>query len=347
MEHKNFSPSRKTKWAHSYTWLIVGLCETRRKNFGEHQTEDGHIVYYSRESDKHMHGVGFLINKTIKNAIVRCCPISCRLISIQLRAAPSTSLWYKYIHQPSAHDDNKVEEFYHLLQANIDRVDNKDILIIQGDWNAKVGTNALITWSTLCGPSCNAISNEQGLCLLDFAIYKNLVLANTLGIHKPLHRWTWHEPNGAHHNQIDYISVQNRFQSGINRTKTRTLPGAEISSDHDLDLLNFKVRLKKTNMPKKIRLKYNLDRLKVPAIVDTFQAVIGWKFAVGTTTSNSWWGCWNINHQFQHSHDESNGRGTRQVPLQSAILNQRRDPWHVRHMKKTEGSQEHNWSRGI
>jgi len=39
----------------------------------------------------------------------------------------------------SAHHDNEVEEFYHLLQANIDRIDKKDILIILGDCNGKVG----------------------------------------------------------------------------------------------------------------------------------------------------------------------------------------------------------------
>jgi len=115
---------------------------------------------------------------------------------------------------------------YHLLQANIDRVDKKDILIIQGDWNAKVGTDSLKNWITLRGPSCYDITMERGLRLMDFSGYNNLVLANPLGIHKPSRRWTWRAPRGAHHNQIDYILVQNRFRSGVNRTKTRTFPDA-------------------------------------------------------------------------------------------------------------------------
>ena len=56
--------------------------------------------------------------------------------------------------------------------------------------------------------------------------------------------------------------VQKRFRSGINRTKKRTFSGTQISLDHDLDLLDVKVRLKNTNKPKTIRLKYNLDRPK-------------------------------------------------------------------------------------
>ena len=116
------------------------------------------------------------------------------------------------------------------------------------DWNAKVGTDALKRWSTPCGPFCSEITSEQGLRLLDFASYNNLVLTNTLSIHNPSRCWTWHAPNGAHHNQIDYILVQNRFWSGINKLKTRTFPGADIGSGHDLVLLRFKVRLKKTSM---------------------------------------------------------------------------------------------------
>jgi len=216
----------------------------------------GIYFYYSGELDKHMNSVGFLVNKTINNAIIGCCPISNRLISIRLRVVPFNITVIQVYAPTSAHDDMEVEEFYHLLQANIDRVDKKDILIIQGDWNwnAKVGTVALKNWSTSCVPSCNDITNERGLRLMEFASYNNLILPNTLGIHKPSQRWTWHAPNGAHHYQIDYILVQNRFRSGINRTKTRTFPGAEIGSD-------------------------NRDRLKDLAIVETFQAVIGGKFA--------------------------------------------------------------------
>lgn len=43
--------------------------------------------------------------------------------------------------------------------------------------------------------------------------------------------------------------------------------------------MNFRVRLKKINKPKKIRLKFNLEQLKDPNICKSFQATIGGKFA--------------------------------------------------------------------
>ena len=39
----------------------------------------------------------------------------------------------------SDYDDNKVEEFYDQLQNIIDQTPKKNILVVQGDWNAKVG----------------------------------------------------------------------------------------------------------------------------------------------------------------------------------------------------------------
>ena len=83
-----------------------------------------------------------------------------------------------------------MEEFYNKLQGIINMVSKKDILIIQGDWNAKVGQNALKDWVDHCGPSCNELTNEKKETVLEFASYNNLVLDNTLGQHKASRCWT-------------------------------------------------------------------------------------------------------------------------------------------------------------
>ena len=66
----------------------MGLCEVRWKNFGKMSTDVGHKVYFSREEDKHEYGVGFLVHKDVVGAVLGCRPVSSRLISIRLRAAP-------------------------------------------------------------------------------------------------------------------------------------------------------------------------------------------------------------------------------------------------------------------
>ena len=51
----------------------------------------------------------------------------------------------------------------------------KDILVVQGDWNAKVCKGAYENWQGICRPFCNDDTNERGLSLLEFATFNNLV----------------------------------------------------------------------------------------------------------------------------------------------------------------------------
>ena len=135
-------------------------------------------------------------------------------------------------------------------------------------------------------PSRNDSTNERGLRLLEFATFNDLVLANTFGHHKTSRRWTWHSQNGQPHSQIYYILVRKRFRSGLNIARTRSFPGADIGSDHDLLMMTFHLRLKRISKPKHTRLKFDLEKLKDPNVLETFQAMIGGRFAPLTIMSN-------------------------------------------------------------
>ena len=68
-----------------YRWNILGLCETRWKNFGETTTEEEHKVFFTGEEDQHEHGVGFFVHKDIVNTVMGCGPVCSKLISNRLR----------------------------------------------------------------------------------------------------------------------------------------------------------------------------------------------------------------------------------------------------------------------
>ena len=97
-----------------------------------------------------------------------CRPVSCRLITIRLRAVSLKSQQYKYA-PTSDYDDNEIEEFCDQLQNTIDQTPKKDILMVQGEWNAKVGKDAYENWQGICGPFCNDDTNKRGLRHLEFA----------------------------------------------------------------------------------------------------------------------------------------------------------------------------------
>ena len=227
--------------------------------------------------------IGFLVHNTTTNCIMGCRPISRRLIAIRLRAKPFNITIIQAYAPTTDYSDEEVEDFYEQLQEVLDKTPKTDILVVQGDWNAKVGEDAYQYWEGTCGKYCNTTSSERGLRLLEFASYNNLILANTLGPHKVSRRVTWHSPNGEHHNQIDYIMVKRRFRSTINIAKTRSFPGADIGSDHELVIMTFKLHLKRVKEQGHTRIKFDLEKLKDPTIAEAFQAMIGGKFAALTT----------------------------------------------------------------
>ena len=104
----------------------------------------------------------------VVDAVLGCRPVSSRLISIRLRAAPFKITIIQIYAPTSGHDDSEVDHFYQQLQETVDQTPKKDILVVQGDWNAKVGKDAQADWGEVCGPYCNVETNERGFRLLDF-----------------------------------------------------------------------------------------------------------------------------------------------------------------------------------
>ena len=262
-----------------YQWDIMGLSEVRWTGFGETMTEEGHRMWFSGEESRHEHGVAFIVRKEVVGCILSCTPVNSRIISIRVSAKPKNLTIIQVYAPTTDHEDQEVEEFYERIEETIKKAPKKDIIVVLGDFNAKVGPDAYKDWDGTVGQYGTGETNDRGLRLLEFACSQRLTIANTLYPHKLSRRTTWHAPNGKTHNQIDYVLTPRRFKSSINRAKTRTYPGADVGSDHDLVLLNFKIRLKKKNQPNQPRIRFDLDKLKDPEIVEVFQAQLGGRFA--------------------------------------------------------------------
>ena len=113
-----------------------------------------------------------------------CCPVSSKLITICLRAVPFNITLVQAYATTSDYDDNEIGAFYNQLQNVFDQPPKKDILVVQRDGNAKMGTDACENWQGICGPFYNDDTNERGLRLLEFAIINILVLRALLVITK-------------------------------------------------------------------------------------------------------------------------------------------------------------------
>ena len=84
--------------------------------------------------------MAFIVRKEVVGSISSCTPTSCRLISIRISVRPHNITVIQVYAPTSDHEDEDVEQFYEQLDCIIAKTPEKYILVVQGDWNAKVGS---------------------------------------------------------------------------------------------------------------------------------------------------------------------------------------------------------------
>ena len=130
-------------------------------------------------------------------------------------------------------EEAEVQCFCEDLQYLLELTPKKDVLFIIGDWNAKVGSQET---PGVTGKFGLGMGNEAEQRLIEFCQENALVIANTLFQQHKRRLYTWTSPDGQHQNQTDYILCSHRWRHSIQSTKTR--PGADYGSDHDLLMPN-------------------------------------------------------------------------------------------------------------
>ena len=118
--------------------------------------------------------------------------ISERAMKIQLKMRNSHTTVIPVYAPIEVDEESESENFYEVLQDQIDKVIKKHFLIVLIDFNARVGPN--ITASQLHGPHNTDEQNKNGTRLVDFCYNNGLEITNTLFPHKRIHQWTWHHP---------------------------------------------------------------------------------------------------------------------------------------------------------
>ena len=129
---------------------------------------------------------------------------------------------------------------YKQLDRIIAKTPKKDVLAVQGNWNAKVGPDAYQLWAGTVGRFGIGETNDRRWRFLQFAKSHRHTLANILHPNKLSSTATWHASSWQVHNRIVFILTPQCFKSSINNANTRSVPGADTGSDHDLLLTDPK-----------------------------------------------------------------------------------------------------------
>ncbi len=221
-----------------YKYDILGISEMRWTGCGE--LNSGEVIW-SGEEKEHQRGVGFLLNKRARDALIGYIPVSSRIIAATFKGTPM-NITVIQVYAPTADKtDEEIEQFYEQLEGTIRLFSRKDVKIIVGDWNAKVGSDRE-GWESVMGRYGFGERNERGKRLLEFAEKHGLMICNTRFQQKECRKWTWRAPDGKHKNMIDLVLVDRRWKTSVKNC--RTYQGADISSDHSLVLCKLRLKLK-------------------------------------------------------------------------------------------------------
>ncbi len=167
------------------------------------------------------------------------------------------------------------EQFYSDLQAVVDAVDEQDVLMVVGDFNARVGSSARggdPVWGGVRGFHGVGKMNEAGGELLTFCALNELAITNTFFEKRNIHKNTWQHPGNKKWHCIDYVIMRQKQKRLC--TDVSVVRSAECWTDHKLLKAKLQFQIQPTSPPKKTRARYAVSRLRDAEIRAQFSKAV-------------------------------------------------------------------------
>ena len=238
--------------------------------------------YYSGKTDgPREFGTGFVVLGEARHAVIGFGPIDERLCTLRIRGK-FFNITLINAHAPTEDKDDDVKDafffnvsllslqysvcevqFYEKLQAVYNQAPERDVKILLGDFNAKVGRE-MIYRPTIGMHSLHETSNENGSNLIDFAVSNNMVISSTYFPHKNIHKATWRSPDGKTVNQIDHVLIDGRHRSNI--LDVRSCRGPNIDSDHYMVRTLYRFRIEVRKPREQSHRRFDVDKLRDPVV---------------------------------------------------------------------------------
>ena len=105
-------------------------------------------------------------------------------------------------------NENAIQEFYKDLDATKKKCKSGEMLLVMGDWNAKIGCSVE---QPIVGVYGLGSRNERGDLLVGWCRENRIAVTNTWFKNYQRRLYTWRSPGNLTRNQIDYILSSKRF----------------------------------------------------------------------------------------------------------------------------------------
>ena len=112
---------------------ILGISELKWTGMGEFNSDDHYIYYWGQESLRR-NEVAIVVNKRVRNAVLRCNHKNDRMISVRFQGKPFNIMVIQAYAPTSNTEEAEVEQFYEDLQ---------DLLEWVSEWSHSVVSDSL------------------------------------------------------------------------------------------------------------------------------------------------------------------------------------------------------------
>ena len=146
-----------------YNLKILGLSETRWTGSGRTQLLSENTIIHSgqNEGQPHTHGVALLMTPEATRALLFWDPMSPRILTARFNSkSRKVTIIQCYASTNVAAIEEK-DKFYQQIQAAIDKTPKRDMKILMGDTNAKVGADNTNS-EHIMGRHGIGVQNENG-----------------------------------------------------------------------------------------------------------------------------------------------------------------------------------------
>ena len=265
----------------NYNISILGISESRCTDSGQKRLTSGELLLYSgheEENGPHTQGVAFMLSKAAQGALIGWEAHGPRLITATFRTNQrriNMNLIQCYAPTNDSEDHTK-EEFYSRLQSIIQGFPRRDITLLIGDLNAKVGEDNT-GYEEIMGREGLGEMNDNGERFADLCAANSFVIGGSVFAHRRIHKITWLSPDLSTGNQIDHVCITKKFRRSLQDVRVRR--GADVASDHHLLVARVKLRLRRNFAGERNqRNKFNTILLRDPIKLQEFKLALSNRF---------------------------------------------------------------------
>ena len=219
-----------------YELSILGISETHWTGVGQSKLSTGELLLHSGhtvDGAPHTQGVALMLSRSAQGALIGWEGHGTPIITATFRTTNrriNMDIVQCYVPTNNGEDEEK-ENFYQKLHAIVKILPSRNIIMVMGDFNAKIGSDNK-GLETVMGREGVGERNDNGERFVDFCVSNQLVIGGSVFQHKRIHKATGVSQDSVTENQIDHICINRKFRRSLQDVRVRR--GADVASDHHL-----------------------------------------------------------------------------------------------------------------